>query len=177
MPEYVDYAEFYDRHHGFAEDIPFYLAYAEENGAPILELACGTGRILLPLAEAGHALHGLDLSENMLRVARDKIAEAGLEDSVSLTHADMADFDLGEKGFSLAICAFRSFMHLYTQQDQRICLRRLWEHLRPGGLFVVDVYCPNLELLSRPPDGEFELRREFDLPNGHHVVRKDRFVR
>ncbi len=177
MPEYVDYAEYYDWDHGFSYDIPFYLEYAEEAGSPILELACGTGRILAPLAEAGHTVHGLDLSENMLAVAREKIARAGLQDRATLTHADMADFALEEKEFSLVFVALRSFMHLYTQEEQRSCLRHVWDHLRPGGLFIVDVYCPDLEMLTRQPDGDFRLVREFDLPDGHRVVRKDRSVR
>ncbi|NIO00161.1 MAG: class I SAM-dependent methyltransferase, partial [Anaerolineae bacterium] len=67
MPRYVDYAEYYDHDHvggPMTEDIPFYIGYAEETGGPILELACGTGRVLIPIAEAGFKVHGLDLSEN-----------------------------------------------------------------------------------------------------------------
>lgn len=177
MPEYVDYAEYYDYDHIFTEDIPFYLEYANETGGPILELACGTGRLLLPLAEMGYEVHGVDFSENMLEVARRRIAEHGLSHRVKLTRANMADFDLQEKSFALAFAAVRSFMHLYTQEDQLSCLDRVYRHLRPGGLFIVDVYSPNLEILARPPGSDFELRNEFVLPNGHCVTRRDRFVR
>lgn len=177
MPQYVDYAEYYDRDHVFEEDIPFYVEYAREAGSPILELACGTGRLLLPLAEAGHTVHGIDLSENMLAVARSKIAQPGLEPRIVLTHANMADFGLPQKSFALAFVAARSFMHLFSQQEQIACLSRVMAHLRPGGLLIVDVYSPNLSILASSCDPKFGVRKEFVLPNGHRVVRKDRFVK
>jgi hypothetical protein len=68
-------------------------------------------------------------------------------------------------------------MHLFTQCDQLACLQRVYEHLRPGGYFIVDVYAPRFDLLAQEPDRPFFVRSEFDLPNGHHVVRSDRFVR
>jgi SAM-dependent methyltransferase len=177
MPEYVDYAEYYDWDHVFTDDIPFYLEYAERTGSPILELACGTGRLLVPLAQAGYTVHGIDLSEKMLAAAREKIARKGLSDRISISQADMAHFDLPGKSYALAFVAVRSFMHLFTQPDQKACLSRVLNYLRPGGLFIVDVYAPNLSRLAAPGDGEFKLRREFVLPNGNRVVRKDRFVR
>jgi ubiquinone/menaquinone biosynthesis C-methylase UbiE len=177
MPEYVDYAEYYDSDIAFPDDIPFYLGYANRTGSPVLELACGTGRILLPLAEAGHTVHGIDISENMLAIAREKVAQAGPAERISLTHANMADFDLPKKSFALIFVAFRSFMHLLTQEDQQACLSRVWSHLRPGGLFIVDVFSPNLSILASPCDPEYKVEKEYGLPNGHRVVRKHRFVK
>ncbi len=176
MPEYVDYAEYYDYDHVFAEDIPFYIEYARETGGPVLDLACGTGRLLLPLAEMGYEVQGIDFSENMLEAARRKIVEHGLSHRIKLTQANMTAFDLEEKSFALAIVAVRSFMHLYTQEDQLSCLDCVYRHLRPGGLFIVDVYSSNLEILAQPSASDFKLRNEFTLPNGHRVTRRDRFV-
>jgi SAM-dependent methyltransferase len=87
VTEYVDYAEYYDLdHRRQVDDVPFYLAYAGPasvaGGSAILELACGTGRILIPLAEAGHEMVGLDLSEKMLALCREKVAERGLGERV-----------------------------------------------------------------------------------------------
>jgi len=177
MDQYVDYAEYYDWDVPASQDVAFYLKYAQRMGPPILELACGTGRLLLPLAQAGFTVHGLDLSEDMLAVARSKIQQAGLADKVLLRHADMARFDMPRKDYAMAFVAFRSFMHLFSQEDQLACLSCVIKHLQPGGLFIVDVYGPSLAHLSQPADQPFQFRREFRLPNGHRVVRKDRFVK
>jgi cyclopropane fatty-acyl-phospholipid synthase-like methyltransferase len=128
------------------------------------------------MAEAGFTVHGLDFSENMLEMARRKIEERGLSDRISLTHADMANFDLEEKGFSLAFVAARSFMHLFTQEKQLSCLDRFRRHLRPGGLFLMDLYAPSFRMLSRIPEDEFKFLREFTLPGGNRVVHKRQFV-
>lgn len=177
MTEYVDYAEYYDFDHDITIDIPFYLGYARQCGSPVLELACGTGRALVPLAEAGFEMYGVDLSENMLDICRRKVNEKRLEDRVHLTLANMAAFDLPRKDFGLIYVPVRSFMHLFSHEDQLACLRRVYDHLRPGGIFIVDIYAPDYELLAQEPDGPFVVRRGFDLPDGNHVVRKDRFVK
>lgn len=177
MREYVEYPEYYDWDHVLAEDIPFYLEYARQSGSPVLELACGTGRALLPLAEAGFSVFGIDVSEGMLRVCASKVTERRAPGRVTITRASMTDFELAVKDFALAFVAARSFMHLPTQAHQTACLRRAFDHLRRGGLFIVDVYAPSFAKLASPPDDGFKVRKEFDLPNGHHVVRKDRFVR
>ncbi len=177
MPEYVDYAEYYDFDHDTDFDVAFYLDYARECGSPILELACGTGRILIPLAEAGFETYGLDLSENMLDICRHKVEEKGLADRVQLALGDMAAFDLPREDFALMYVAFRSFMHLYTQEDQLACLGQAYRHLRAGGYFVVDVYAPNYGMLAQEPDAPFILISEYELPNGHRVTRKNRFVK
>ncbi|HUV53617.1 MAG TPA: class I SAM-dependent methyltransferase [Candidatus Krumholzibacteriaceae bacterium] len=179
MPRYVDYAEYYDYDNvggPMTEDIPFYLGYTEETGGPILELACGTGRVMIPIAEAGFTVHGLDFSENMLQVARRKISEKGLWDRVTLTGGDMADFDLPVKGFTMAFVAVRSFMHLFTQGIQLGFLRCVHRHLRPGGLLLMDLYSPRLSKLAQPPEKEFSVRREFTMPNGNRVIHKRRFL-
>jgi len=88
----------------------------------------------------------------------------------------MTNFSLDEKSFALAFIAARSFMHLYSQKDQLSCLNSVIEHLRPGGLFIIDVYSPNLEILSQSHSTKFRLRKSYVLPNGHRVRHKTRFV-
>lgn len=177
MAKYVDYAEYYDYDHVGTFDIPFYIEYARRCDSPILELACGTGRVLIPLAEAGFEVYGVDFSESMLAVCRRKVEEKHLADRIHLTLSDMASFDLPRKDFTLTIIPARSFMHLFTQEDQISCLQQVYQHLRPGGIFIIDIYAPSYQKLAQKPDGQFVVRGEFDLPNGHHVIRKDRFVR
>lgn len=177
MPEYTDYAEYYDLATPFRDDIPFYLEYAQETGSPVLELACGTGRILIPLAEAGFEVYGIDVSDNMLSRCRGKAEEKGLADHICLVQADMMAFNLPRKDFALACIALRSFMHLYTQAEQLACLGRVRDHLRPGAPFVLDIYAPLFEQLAQPAGGPFIVKQEFDLANGNHVIRRDRLVR
>jgi SAM-dependent methyltransferase len=176
VAEYVDYAEYYDFDHDTQVDVEFYLDYAHQCGSPILELACGTGRLVIPLAEAGFEMYGVDLSENMLAVCRRKVGAQHLADPVHLTLANMACFDLPCKAFALAYIPVRSFMHLFTPRDQLSCLQSVYRHLRPGGYFIIDVYAPDFRHLAKEPNGPWVVRREFDLPNGHHVMRRDRFV-
>lgn len=177
MAEYVDYAEYYDFDHDTQVDVEFYLDFARQCGSPILELACGTGRLVIPLAEAGFEVYGVDLSENMLSVCRRKVGAKNLADRVHLTPANIASFDLRRQDFALVYIPVRSFMHLFTPQDQLSCLQRVYRHLRPGGCFIVDVYAPDFGLLAQESRGPFVVRREFDLPSGHHVIRSDRFIR
>jgi SAM-dependent methyltransferase len=176
MAEYVDFAEYYDFDHDLTLDVNFYLDFARQCGSPILELACGTGRLLLPLAEAGFEIHGVDLSQNMLALCRQKVNAKHLNERVCLTLADMARFDLPRKDFTLVYVALRSFMHLLTQADQLACLQQAHKHLRPGGYFIVNMIAPDLERLAQQPDEVFIVQREFSLPNGHRVIRKQRLV-
>ena len=176
MADYVDFAEYYDEDHDITFDVNFYLEFARGCQPPILELACGTGRLLIPLASAGLQVYGFDLSENMLARCRQKVVQRHLEDHVHLSQGDMASFELPRRDFGLAFAGLRSFMHLLTRQAQHACLERVYRHLRPGGTFIVDVIAPDPERLEQAPGEEFVVRREFDLPNGHHVIRKDRLA-
>jgi SAM-dependent methyltransferase len=89
----------------------------------------------------------------------------------------MAAFELPRADFGLAYIPVRSFMHLNTLAEQLACMERVYAHLRPGGLFIVDVYAPSYAMLAEEPDRPFFLRRESHMPNGHTLKRWDRFVR
>ena len=174
--KYIDYAEYYDHDIGNVTiDIPFFLEYANQTGSPILELACGTGRVLIPLAEAGFTIHGLDISENMLKIAAEKVEDKKLSNLVTLTEGDMANYDLPVKDFSMAFITFRSFMHLFTQEDQLSCLKCTYEHLKPGGLLIIDVYSPRFSKMAQPIAEDFSVHKEYVLPNGNRVVNKRRW--
>ncbi len=129
-------------------DIDFYVALAREVGGPVLELACGTGRVVLPIARAGSEVVGLDLSDGMLRVAAERLAREPehVRANVSLVHGDMRHFELGQQ-FPLIIIAFRSFQMLLAPEDEQACLDSVRRHLRPSGKLVIDIFDPLLDLL------------------------------
>lgn len=122
-------------------DIAFYVEQAKRYGGPVLELGCGTGRILLPIARAGIACVGLDASNEMLRRFREKHPP----DNVELVHEKMEDFELGERRFRLITAPFRALQHLLDVPAQLAALENIRRHLAPGGSFVFDVFDPKLE--------------------------------
>ena len=123
------------------DDIPFYLDYASKLKGDILELACGTGRIAIPLAEAGHAIWGLDFSKEMLAQFEVKLKgrPQEIQDHINLLHQNMAEFSINQK-FSLIVLAFRSFQCLTEGKDQLSCLKNARRHLTKNGSFIINVF-------------------------------------
>jgi SAM-dependent methyltransferase len=121
------------------EDVPFYVDEARRSGGPVLELAVGTGRIAVPIAASGIPVVGVDLSEGMLEVARERAQEAGAE--LDLRHGDMRDPPV-EGTFPLVLVPFRSMLHMETDTDRRAVLRAIKRHLAPGGRLIFDVFAP-----------------------------------
>jgi len=148
--DYDRFAPFYDLEFAdFADDLPLLRAFAEHSGGAILELGCGTGRVLVPLAEDGYAVTGVDLSPAMLALARTAAARAGVAGGVTLVEDDIrALARLGDARFGLAFSAINSFLHLETQEDQLAALGAVAGHLMPGGLLVLDVFPPHPDILN-----------------------------
>jgi SAM-dependent methyltransferase len=139
-------ARLYDRlFPGVEPAIDFYRAEADRQGGRVLELGCGTGHKLIPIASDGHPCTGLDLSSDMLTEARRKAAEREL--AVEWVQGDMRDFDLGRQ-FDLVFIAANSLLHLHEAADLLSCLRSVRAHLAPGARFVFDAFNPNLRLLA-----------------------------
>lgn len=153
---YRDIAELYDlEHNDFDADVELLLNYAEVVGDPILEVGCGSGRILLPLAEAGFTVTGIDNSRPMLDRAERAVAEAGVSDRVSLIEGDMRAADTVTGGpFGLVIFSLNSLMHLTTVEDQRAALEAAHRALDPRGQLIIDTLNPSVDqlrhLLSGP---------------------------
>ena len=123
MEQHDLWADIYDAMNTLTEDIPFYMDEAVESGGPVLELGVGTGRVAIPIAQAGVNVVGLDHSPRMLEVAKRKAKTAGLSQRrLRLVQGDMRDFDVGQR-FPLAIIPFRAFLHMYTVEDQKRCLQ------------------------------------------------------
>ncbi len=131
-------------------DLDLYLALAARVDGPILELAVGTGRLAIPLAEAGHRVTGVDIDPAMLDRARARIRESAVEDRLTLVEGDMVGLRLPEAGsFGLAFIALNSLLVLPNRVAQTAALRAMAEHLAPGGLAVVDVWLPDADDLAR----------------------------
>lgn len=129
-------------------DVDFYVDLARKQGGPVLELAAGTGRVLVPLAEAGFEVTGLDVSQPMLDIAARRLDTARLD--ARLVCAPMQALAL-DATYDLALIPARAFQHLIDPADQRETLRRVNAHLNPGGLLVVDMFDPKLEICVGVP--------------------------
>lgn len=139
MNDYDLIAPFYDAEHAsFDEDIDLYLHYAEMQTGPLLELACGTGRLLIPLAAQGYTLVGVDYSQPMLNIARRRAQQEGLESRITLMQQDMRSLNLGRQ-FSLAFIALGSFAHLTSRKAQQQALAAIRKHVTTGGTFILDI--------------------------------------
>jgi SAM-dependent methyltransferase len=137
------------------DDVAFFRRLALAEAGPTLELGCGSGRVTIPLAEAGVDIVGLDRSAAMLRLATDKRAAlpADVRRRLRFVEGDMTDFRIGRR-FGFVFAAFRVFMALPDATAQRSSLETIRRHLRPGGLLAIDVFDPRLDLLTpegRPP--------------------------
>lgn len=168
MSLYDPFARYYDADfRDFAEDIPFLREMARRTGGPLLELMCGTGRVLLPLAEAGFAITGVDISPSMLDLARASVEEAELRDRVTLLQGDVRDVELPADSFALAFVAVNSFMHLEAVRDQLAALANVRRALTRRGLLVIDLFNPDPADFARE-DNRLVLDREYEL-DGRHV--------
>jgi len=139
------------------EDVDFYVEHALAADGPVVELAVGTGRIAVPIAEAGIRVIGVDLSTGMLDVAREYAASRGVESLVDLRHGDLLAPPVTER-VPLVICPFRSLLHMPGRDEKLGALRAAHKLLEPEGRFVFDVFAPSREDIEET-DGRW-LERE-----------------
>ena len=141
---------FYDCYFtGVEGDVQFYVEEAQEAGGPVLEIGCGTGRILLPTARAGVDIVGLEPMASQLEVLREKAAELPDEAArrLELVQGPVEELDLG-RAFPLITIPYRTFQHLLTPVDQREALERLYQHLEADGLLVFNTFDPLQDLVA-----------------------------
>ncbi len=168
LHDYKDVAENYDRyleamysefdaHEGFRD---FYYELAKKYGqGGVVDIACGTGAVLLYLAERGIEIDGTDLSEEMCKVAAEKAEKMNLD--LNIYPADMTKFDSGRK-YSLAVIARSGFMHLPTSKLQKDALLNIRERLLPGGILTFNTFDPwpavqEQQIKTTPEDFSFRL--------------------
>lgn len=140
--DYAAIAAVYDREHsGFLEDLPLYDRYAAQSGGPILELACGSGRLTVPLARAGYTITGSDRSAAMLARCQSAAAVAGPEVAarITLRQEDMTDASEDPMRYRFAFVALGSFNHLLTLSDRRAALAALRARVVPGATLILDL--------------------------------------
>lgn len=178
--EYAYVAEFYDSVVPYREraDVAFFIEMARASGGPVLEIGCGTGRVLIPTASAGIEIVGLDLSSTMLAICREKLSRESeaVQSKVQLVQADMRQFDLG-RTFPLVTMPFRPFQHLLRVEDQVSCLTSIHRHLAHDSRLILDVFNPSLPHLVNPEYlVEFGDEPEFTMPDGRTVLRRTRLL-
>lgn len=172
---YAETAELYDHVQPYAhrKDVAFFAEMARESGGPVLEVGCGTGRVLIPTARAGIEIWGLDLSPRMLGSCKRKLAQEpeDVQGRVKLAEGDMRSFDLG-RTFKLITMPFRPFQHLIAVEDQLACLACVHKHLAPDGRFILDLFNPSLTALTDEMRKEgFGHEPEVTLPDGSRMKR------
>jgi len=139
------------------EDVDFYVEQALASGGQVVELAVGTGRIAVPIAQAGVTVIGVDSSPEMLGVARAAAESAGVTELLDLRLGDLRDPPVPER-VPLVICPFRSLLHMETEAEKLRALRAARSLLEAGGSFVFDVFSPSREDIEET-DGRW-LERE-----------------
>ena len=169
-------AKYYDEAYASKEDLDdkkFYIEVAKANGGPVLELACGTGRILLPIARQGIAIHGVDHSLPMLNVLQHKLRQEpkDVQELVSVIQGDIRDFR-SNRQYALVIIPFRPLQHMYTVEDQVAALQTAAFHLEDGGHLVFDVFYPKFDSLAAKLGEEF-LELEWRPPaHPNRIIRR-----
>lgn len=140
---YTRFAQFYDAYVGdYARDLPLYLALALKAHAPILEIGCGSGRVLLPLVQAGHLVTGVDVSEEMLRLADEKLNKNHSRERCTLLNHNFVDQAL-PRIYGLALVTFYTFNYLLSPEQQKAFLDHVAETLLPGSAIALHLFYPN----------------------------------
>jgi len=142
--------------------LDFYRRQIVRYGEPVLELACGSGRLTIPLAEAGVEITGLDISEEMLNLATLKASERGVK--IPVVRGDVRSFNLG-KEFKFIFIAAQSLTHLHEREEIENCFLSVRRHLTEDGRFLVELFNPSVKLLARDSDQRYSIG-EYEDPKG-----------
>jgi len=158
--------DLYDRlFDSFDFDTAYWLDVARDAGGPVLEAACGTGRVLLPILKAGFAIEGFDASPAMIVRLKDKARQSGL--AVRAEVFDMRAFSI-DRSYARIICPFNGFAHCESIEGQIAFLRRSYDHLEPGGALVLHMSYPGPAYWSEP-EGQPVLEHEALRPGGGKI--------
>ena len=168
---YTAWADWYDIFYSGADpaELNFYQGICKAIQGPILEIGVGTGRVSLPLAQAGMEIVGIDLFKPMLKVAQRKaLAVAPLKGSLNLIQADMRNFDL-QRQFPIVIMPARTLLLATTEEEQLRTLCCAANHLTSGGTMAFNLFYPDPEMLAEDPEEEF-LLEVVEKPEGGRYV-------
>src|SRR5882672_21378 len=149
-------------------DLPFYLEEAKRTRGPVLELACGTGRLTIPIAQCGVEIVGLDQSASMLAYARTKASDAAVGGNIAWVETDCRKFELGRK-FALIFMPFNSMQHLHDHASLTALFGNVRNHLEDGGRFVFDVFNPIIAILNRDLNQRY-MERQYEDPDRRGTI-------
>jgi SAM-dependent methyltransferase len=149
VSDFYDHPDLYDELLPARAEIPFYAGLAQQQGGAVLELACGTGQLTIPIALRGLPTVGLDSSHAMLTAARRRAREAGAA-TAEFVQGDMRDFALG-RTFNLIVIGRNSLLHLLSADDVLACFDVVRRHLAPDGVFAFDIFNPDPRRLAGAP--------------------------
>jgi SAM-dependent methyltransferase len=158
--DYDGIADLYDIYVPATFDIEFFVDHTKNVSGEVLELMSGTGRVSIPLIEAGVRLTCVDISAELNAIFKKKLQQLGLQAEVF--QMDVCELDL-EKQFEMVIIPFSSFAHITKPADQRKALESIWQHLKPGGTFICTLGNP--EVRKKAIDGQLHLFRTYPLPD------------
>jgi SAM-dependent methyltransferase len=147
LEEYTDPILYDLENKQFEPDGPFYLALAKHFGSPVLEIGCGTGRITIPIAQAGINITGLDVMPPMLELARQKSRNL----PIHWQEADARSYSLPGK-FRFIFESGATFQHMLERSDQEAFLTCVRRHLEPEGYFVICAMMPSADMMADEPD-------------------------
>lgn len=172
---YDSLSDIYDaenEHHAMLqEDVPFFLGQLQRRKQDILELACGTGRAAIPMAQSGHRVTGIDFDQRMIEIAQRKATFVGLKESqLKLQVGDALDLDLGKR-FDWVCIFFNTFLAFSTLEQQDACLKSVLRHLKPGGRLFIDILSPNVVLLAEEKSRELDPHLFFAPTLGTNVLK------
>jgi SAM-dependent methyltransferase len=180
VDEYSITAPHYDASYAAKQmaDLPFYLELARQTGGAVLDVGCGTGRMALPIAQAGIAVTAVDASESMLNILRGKLDnEPGeIRSRITIRQGDMRNLELIDR-FPLVIVPFRALQHLYTVEDQIAALTSLRQQLTPGGRLAFDVFFPKFDRILTGVGHEIEEMSWKIVKEGRELVVRRFFIK
>lgn len=164
---YAIMVDFYDQwSQKMAGDVAFYVEESVRAPGPIVELAAGSGRVAIPVAEAGQSVIAVDLSHAMITEGERRAARAGVADRIRWVHDDMRTW-VASPRVSLVTIPFRSFIHLVTTEDQLAALDAVGRSLLPGGRLVMNMFQPDPAVIV-DLDGRRRLQADFVDERGRH---------
>lgn len=152
LSDFYDHPDLYDALLPVSAHVPFYVDLARQQAGTVLELACGTGQLTIPIALQGLPIVGLDQSSAMLNVAKRRTPAVSA--SVAFVQSDMRAFAL-DRAFNLIFLARNSLLHLLTTVDLLAAFAAVRRHLAPDGVFAIDIFNPDVGMLARPPGQRF----------------------
>lgn len=153
------------------KELDFYLNEFKNCNGKILEVACGTGMILLEMLKKNIDIYGFDISQEMINKLFKKAENIGITDiKKRVSRQDMKDFNYDNK-FDYIFIPARSFLHLTSQEDQINCLKNIYNHLKKNGKLILNFFNPNLKILVSNNNKNFQLKDTYEHPDTKEKIK------